>query len=429
MTGAAPLRSAERGSAGIYVLLLTSFVFFSFMVMAFDLGRLYVVRSELQTAADAAALAAATRLVGTANSTIHGGEQVTAVFDSTTGNDNRFNLRLNQIGVASDLQSELFVDYFSTLLDAQSNVNGGQSGPDARFVRVQVNAEAPTLFTRFLSSTNTNRQLVAAAAIAGISAPICVACGIDALAVAALDTADEVNYGFAPGEYYTLYLTASQQRPNLPACQSQVPQPLDGTAGVVEYIVLNHLGTGPDTGLDGELFRLAAGGLATTPGLDPPGCVTIGAAEAPKPDLQGVTCADSNAVGRDIVCGLNTRFGIDPTTTVCANIEAVSDLALLYRPDVDPGPADGSPQNYPLEYDGNLRRVLTVAIVDAADSLGVLNFRQFLLQNAPDVAGLDPQPVTGAFRAQYIGQPAPLRAGVIGGACQVTAGIGRIVLH
>lgn len=419
----------ERGAVGIYILLLLTFVLFAFMVMAFDVGRLYLVQAELQTAADSAALAAATRLVGTANSATHASEQVASAFDSTTGNDNRFNLRLNQIGVTSELTSEVVVDYFATLIDAQTNVNGGQSGADAKYVRVQVNAETPVLFTRFLSAERGSRQLVSAASIAGISSPVCVACGVDALAVTALDATDEGNYGFLPGEYYTLYLTPAQQRPNLAACPSQVPAALEATVAAVEYTILNHIPGGPETGLDGELFRLAASGMATTLGLDPPGCVSLGSTETPKPDLQGATCAEANAVGRDILCGLNTRFGVDPAGNDCDNIEGSSDLALLYRTDADLGAAESALQDYATEYDGNQRRVLTVALVDGADTLTVLNFRQFLVENAPTVAGLDPAGFTGAFRAQYVGRPVPIRTGTIGGACLVTAGIGRVVLH
>jgi hypothetical protein len=85
------------------------------------------------------------------------------------------------------------------------------------------------------------------------------------------------------------------------------------------------------------------------------------------------------------------------------------------------------------EDDGRLRRVLTVAIVDAADSLTVLNFRQFLIQMSPVSPavsqGLNTTLITGAFRAQYIGAPVPLRCGGIGGLCRVSLGVGRTVLH
>lgn len=90
-------------------------------------------------------------------------------------------------------------------------------------------------------------------------------------------------------------------------------------------------------------------------------------------------------------------------------------------------------QDYATEYDGNLRRVITVAVLDAADTLLVLNFRQFLIEMSPVTQtvsqGLNTALVTGAFRAQYIGAVVPLRCGAVGGMCRVSGGVGRTVLH
>ena len=431
------IRPGQRGAAGIYILLLLAVVLFGFLVMAVDVGRLYAVQAELQTAADSAAVAAAASLVGTANAHTRAGEQVSAAFDNSTGNDNRFNLRTGPIGVSgSELFTEIITDFFSTLLDAQTNSSGGVSGADAKYVRVEVRAETPVLFTRFLSPDREPRQLVAAAAVAGLSSRVCTACGIDALALVAPDAEEEEHYGFVLGESYTLYLTPSQQRPNLPPCLAQAPLPLAGTLAAVEYVILNHLPSGPETGLEGELFRLGAAGMASTPGLDPPGSVVIGTAEAAKPELQGPDCQQATPAGRGFLCGLNTRFGVDPAGNACAVIPDVEDLAAPYSSDTDLGTSDAL-QDYATEYDGNLRRVLTVAVVDAADSLAVLGFRQFLFQNALGTTGvnaINPNPVnpmsfTGAVRAQYLGWPVPLRCGRIGGSCNVSFGVGRTVLH
>src|SRR5438132_12982125 len=96
-----PSRGAAKqlGAATIYFVMFT-IVILGFLVMATDVGRMYLIQGELQTAADAAALASATRLTGTLNATTDAGDQVTASLDSTTGNDNRFNLRMNQIGAS-----------------------------------------------------------------------------------------------------------------------------------------------------------------------------------------------------------------------------------------------------------------------------------------------------------------------------------------
>src|SRR5439155_24291123 len=77
----------------------------------------------------------------------------------------------------------------------------------------------------------------------------------------------------------------------------------------------------------------------------------------------------------------------------------------------------------------NFRRILTLSVVDAADTLTVLNFRQFLLEPSTVSQGLDPTAANGSFRAQYMGRPVPVRSGALGGSCGVSVGIGRVVLH
>jgi len=256
---------------------------------------------------------------------------------------------------------------------------------------------------------------------------MCSASGIDGLAVVALNTDSDpanVNYDFVPGHFYTLSMTPSQS-------------PLPGTEStVLQYVILDHFPSGTQgLDLDASLFELAAGGTFNSPGLMPPGSISIESSEIAYPN--GVALEVSpNSVGRDILCGLNVRFGVNPSQNdACANIASGEFAGLwdLFRADTNRGgeTADSTGlQNYAVEYDGNLRRVLTMAVVDAADTLTVMNFRQFLIEPADAGAeGLDPSLANGAFRAQYIGSPVPLRSGAIGGSCSVSSGVGRVVLH
>ncbi len=415
------LRSNQRGATTVYFLLFT-LILLGFSVMATDFGRLYVIQGELQAAADAAALAAATRLVGTTNALLRAEDQVTASFDSTTGNDNRFNLRMNQVDVsgASGLVTTRTIDYFSTLLDALGNVNAGQNGPIdwttgvyPKYVRVLISTQAPVVFVPLLNRTVSSLPTITVSAVAGISAPMCTACGIEGLAV--VDQAageDPVNYGFTPGSFYTLSLT--------------------GAGGTVQYVLLNHVPNGPaDLDVDSSLFDLAAGGISSSPGLTIPGVISVDTTETVYPDLPG-----NAAVARDILCGLNLRFGVDPSQNAnCAAVEEFATLATLFSADTDVAPepdmyaAGPGLQDFATEYDGNYRRVLTMAVVDSTASLNVLNFRQFLIEPAPTTAGLNTAAAAGAFRAQYIGSLVPLRCGTIGGMCTASSGVGRVVLH
>lgn len=423
-----PARRA-KGATLIYVLVMMVAIF-GFMSLAIDLGRLYVIQAELQTAADAGALAAALLLNGTANAPTHAADQFATAFDTTSLNDNRFNLGLSQIGIpGTPLATEISTDYFATVADARANTNGGQTGDQAKYVRAEVRAEAPVSFARLLSPARGPVQTVVATAVAGLSGPLCAACGIDALAVVAPDPADTDEFGFTLNENYTLYMNPAQQFVGLGGCQAGAQAPLTDTIASVQYVLLNHLSGAASTDAEEELFRLGAGGTSSRADLDPPGCVLIQAQEALLADQLPPVC---NNGGRDFICGLNTRFGVDFGTNNCTNVPNVDTLAPLFAADNDTGEA-AVLQEYGQEYDGNVRRVLTVAVVDAADTLNVLGFRQFFLQNSPTIAGLGP--IVGAvssraaFRAQYIGAPVPIRSGTAAGTCTVTRGVGRTVLH
>jgi Flp pilus assembly protein TadG len=426
---ALPVWGNARGATLIYVLVLIG-VLFGFMSLAIDLGRIYVIQGELQTAADAGALAAAMRLNGTANSATHAADQFATTFDTTSLNDNRFNLGLSQIGIpGTTLTTEISTDYFATVADARLNTNGGQTGDQARYVRAEVRAEAPVSFARLLSAERGPTQTVVAAAVAGIGGPLCAACGIDALAVVAVDPADTEEFGFTLNENYTLYMNPAQQFVGLGGCQAGAPAPQLDTIASVQYVLLNHLSGAASADAEEELFRLGAGGASSRTDLDPTGCVLIGSQEALLADQLPPVC---NNGGRDFICGLNTRFGVDFATNTCTNVPNIDTLAPLFSADSDVGDA-AVLQEYTQDYDGSVRRVLTVAVVDAADTLNVLGFRQFFMQNSPTIAGLGP--IQGAvssraaFRAQYIGAPVPIRSGTAAGTCAVTRGVGRTVLH
>jgi len=430
-----------KGAATIYFVLLTVVVL-GLLVMAVDFGRLYLIQSELQTAADAAALAAASRLVGTANATLHANDQVTASFDTTTENDNRFNLRTNPIGGGGvGLTTTTEIEFYGALLDAQSSANGGLaggidwgSGSYPKYVRVHLGAEAPVVFAPFLTGALNALPIVNVSAVAGVSGPVCSAMGIDGVSVVDQSGgSDLLNYGFVPGGFYTLYLTPAQNSPNV----GNIPAPQAGTLASVPYEILDHVPAGvAGLDLDGLLFQMGAGGISTARGLTPPGAITIDSVEAGYSNLAGNTTAGTT-VGRDLLCGWNTRFGVDPLTNICGTLDngQFATLAPSFSADTDVGAGEFAAgtglQDFATEYDGNLRRILTTAVVDAVDSLTVLNFRQFLLEMAPAgvTEGLNPQLANGAFRVQYIGAPVPIRAGTVGGTCRVSAGVGRVVLH
>jgi Flp pilus assembly protein TadG len=422
----------EAGAATIYFALFTVAIL-GFLTFAIDVGRMYLIQGELQSAADAAALAASLQLNGTTNALTHADDQVTASFDSTTGNDNRFNLRQNSIEVPAGLIASRETTYFATRDEAVANLNGGQSGGVVwdsgmypKYVRVQITAQAPVVFAPLLTRMTDTLPTITASAVAGVSSPMCSVCGIEPLAVVdPSQGTDSLHFGFVLGQFYTLYLDTTQQTPNAPVTATA----LQDTVGVAPYVVLNHLPAGgANLDIDAQMFVIAASGIARSENI------TAETIEVVYPDLVGNVQAP---IGQEILCGLNTRFGVDPSENNCsmlANGELAA-LASSFGADSDLGAetyaAGAGLQDYATEYDGSTRRIITVPVIDALDSLNVLGFRQFLLEMSSTVMqGLDTSLSSGAFRVQYIGTLVPLRCGGIAGVCTITnGGVGRVVLH
>src|SRR5207244_3738091 len=294
-------------------------------------------------------------------------------------NDNRFNLRLNQILLSTNLTAQTAVSYFSSLGDATANAGGGVtgvgidwgSGTYPKYARVQISAQAPVLFAPFLNRSPGALPTVTVSAVAGLSAPLCTTSGIDDFAIVDPSVmADADNFGLTPGAWYTLYLTT-------PSTPTPPPAPLDPTVASVPYVILDHYPNGVQVpgSIDDALFELAAGGISNSPESVPPsGSVAINSVEVAYGSPGAVVLSDTPAtLSRDILCGLNVRFGVvlsaDPA---CSSSPDFAGLAPLFRPDTDTGvgayAAGAGVQDFAMEYDGNLRRVLTVPVMDAADT-------------------------------------------------------------
>ncbi|NWF85695.1 MAG: hypothetical protein HXY18_17905, partial [Bryobacteraceae bacterium] len=82
----------QRGATTIQILVILVGVIFAFMGFAVDLARLYMIRMELQTAANSAALTAAARLIGTEASAGEAAAQARLTVTAENGGEvNRYN--------------------------------------------------------------------------------------------------------------------------------------------------------------------------------------------------------------------------------------------------------------------------------------------------------------------------------------------------
>jgi Flp pilus assembly protein TadG len=407
------LRShAERGTTSVQMLVLLVPVIFALMGFAVDLGRLYLIRGELKTAANAMALAAAQQLIGTEAALENATAMALFTLDQGSGIGNRYNFGMLRLGETTGLLASEMpqLAYFATLDAALAGDETASqaSGTEARYVRVTVSAEAPLTFWGLLSLGAERKTLVRAQAVAGISAPLCTACGIEPIAIVAPNPQDSVHFDLRPGTRYTFAYYCTGGSPGL----------LQNTSQPISYVLLNPYDAEAGTPADEQtqLYRFGAQGLlpSTNTAVS---CLSINA------EKQIWTTAVPRACNQIVVsqvtsflCGLATRL-LDAPPPGCegfSELESPTDRDLEDRLDY-------------ASYQGNGRRVITVAVVGPEgfpNTLRVLGFRQFLLE--PD--GINPSDPNGRFAALYIGYPVPLRQGRFDG-CTVAAGPGKVVLH
>ena len=420
--GARPPRDAERGATAVQMLVILVPVAFGLIGFAVDLGMLYSAKSELQAAANAMALAAAQRLIGTDAATGAATLASQNTIETGTGFGNRYNFNANPVGKTTGNLTSVAPEpsFYAAVADA----SGGDSsttvgGSAARHVTVNLTGEASLLFWSFLPLATERKTTIAARAVAGISAPLCTACGIEPYAIAAADAADPVNFGFVPNVKYSFtYLCSGNPTPTIlaPAVQR------------VDYLLLNRLDPNAliFTDESSQVYRDLAGGLPGST-ITTQACFTVNNPELVWANALPGAC---NALRVQplvtaSLCGLDTRFE-STTSASCTGIAEVDTLATIFPPDPDVVDYD-----IYTDYTGTGRRIITIPIVDvltATNTMTVLGFRQFLLSPTLGGTNISTNDTFGRFVAMYIGSVAPVRQGRFNG-CQQAAGPGKVVLH
>lgn len=419
-----PSRSAgagERGATAIQLLVILVPVMFGLMGFAVDLGRLYLIRGELKTAANAMALAAAGQLTGTEAALANATDTALLTLDQGSGTGNRYNFGMLRIGTVTGLLASEPPQpaYFETLDAATSSgdVEADQaSGTTARYARVTVTADAPLLFWSFLPLGSEGKTPVRAQAVAGMSAPLCTACAIEPLAVAAINQEDTADFGFVANTKYTFAYS----------CSGTAPQPLAGTGQAISYLILDHYNADAEVLADEntQLYRIGAQGLlpSTNQAL---ACLSVNAEKQVWANAAPGRCGNVSARVRSLLCGVASRFSAEVLSD-CTSIPEVDTVATAYTADRDLADLE----EY-AGYTGNTRRIITVPVVDSlanTSAMIVLGFRQFVLEPNPNETNITPADNNGRFAALYIGSVMPVKQGSFAG-CQATAGPGKVVLH
>lgn len=411
---------ARRGATTLQVLVILVPVLFGFMGFAVDLGRLYMIRGELKSAAGAMALAAAQQLIGTADADARATDAI------EVARTNRYDYGGLPVGETTGNFTSIVESVFAADLATATGQDGAipVDSTQNRYARVTLTADAPLVFFRLFAIAQEGRTQVRTQSVAGVSAPLCTACGIEPIVISAPDPDEPEDFGFIKDNRYTLGYVCTG--PNQ-------PQPLAGGTQRIPFLLLDRF-TNTTTGTpEAAAVRAGAGGLP--PSL---GCVRasfLTATDEAALFVQPLACAAAanvaqlSAAVRPFVCGLSARV----TEGGGAGCEAA---------DV-PGNAPGFLPDTFLDaideysgYTGDTRRIVTAAIVrepvaGAPTTVEVLGFRQFLLD-----PNLLPSDQNVRFNVLYLGYPMPLRQGSIsaaaddsGNICTVAAGPGKVVLH
>jgi len=399
-------------------------VFFGLIGFAVDLGRMYSARNDLKNAANSMAQAAASRLIGNEAAIENAQISANLAIDTSSGRGNLYDFGGGTIGQSNgNLNSEApqytYYDSASAAIGGE-NASGGEAGATtAKHVKVLVRGEAPLIFWRFLALAQEGRLNLAAQSIAGVSSPVCQACGIEPIALQAISLDDTVDFGFTVGTRYTFGYVCNGG-PN--------PGAIANTAQRVPYVLLNKYNEGANVLADEttQAYRIGSTGLVA--GTDPTyACIRINAEENIWTNATPNNCNQNtvNNITRTFLCGLAARFDSSTVPAAC-NAVPESDVVLGAAPQ----DADITDLDDFTAYTGNTRRIITVAIVETASTaaMPILAFRQFLLEPSAGDVTLNVNDANGRFAALYLGSVMPVRGGRIDG-CAITSGPGKVVLH
>ena len=418
-------RNSQRGATALQILVILVPVLFGLAGFAIDLGMIYVAKGELKTAANSMALAAAGQLIGTDVATDAATASALQTVQNGANVGNKYNFNGLAIGQTNgNIESTVPTPaYYSTAASAiAASGNGGVGavgGSQAKYVVSTVTGQVPLVFWNFLPIVTSRNITIVATAVAGISAPLCTACAIEPLAVAAIDQTDTTDFGYTLNELYGFtYLCTGTPAPPIPT----------GATQQINYVLLNRLDPNAVAfpSEDSQLFRAGAGGLPGNTN-SAVACFFVNNTELIWVNAAPVACSAAAPAAdvTDALCGLDTRFEV-PTNGACTAITSFDTLSTAYAPDIDLN----TYTTY-TDYTGDGRRIITIPIVDAISAtanMTVLGFRQFLLMPNSGATALSPDDQYGRFIGMYIGSVAPVKQGRFDG-CQQTAGPGKVVLH
>jgi Flp pilus assembly protein TadG len=192
-----PGRGRGKNQRGFSLLLLAAggSVMIGMLGLAFDLGRMFIVKNELQTFVDASAIAAC-RLMDGSQAGIQSAHNTATAGPLGSSRPNGWNFDVNAIANITDTYATSFTGTYDNYATASSNATNNY-----RFIKVVANATLPLYFLPVLPGLPTS-QLMQSTAVGGQNPQA----GGPMLPFApdAHDAADTQNFGLTPGTQYSL---------------------------------------------------------------------------------------------------------------------------------------------------------------------------------------------------------------------------------
>jgi len=294
--------------------------------LAIDVGQAYIVRSEAQAHVDAAALAAALELDGTA-------EGITRATSQVANSLNRWRFDTQTFTGTQ-------VEFSTDPAGPWESVPASPAG--YRFARVGATANIPLLFVRVLVPQDT--ALVAARAVAGQVPKQRFIEGIFPFSPYAHDPNDHVDGGLTPGQIYTLRWPNSFNK-NATYC------PADNNATMID--------------------------LAESAGAQTQGYIEDNSADVIREAIEG----DAMSTGRE--------YDIGTPLMMSSGQKQTEHSSLINRINQDTDTSSATYAEYEAAGEGNGRRLVVVPINGGPSDFAITTFGLFFLlpaseyQNSP----------------------------------------------
>jgi Flp pilus assembly protein TadG len=189
-------RKNQRGFS-LLLIAASGSVMLGMLGLAFDLGRMFIVKNELQTFVDASAIAAC-RLMDGSQAGIQSAHNIATAGPLGSSRPNGWNFDVNAIANITDTYATSFTGTYDSYATASSNATNNY-----RFIHVTANATLPLYFLPVIPNLPTS-QLLQSSAVGGQQAQTTLSGGMLPFAPDAHNPANTTNFGFTVGQQYTL---------------------------------------------------------------------------------------------------------------------------------------------------------------------------------------------------------------------------------